>query len=76
MERDRACDQAGWSALRCPDPWRDTTASGSVVSDLKAGEDITIEGSLAKDGSKTCNAQSITYSGRRMFAGSSEGNKQ
>jgi hypothetical protein len=51
------------------------TRNGWNRSDLKAGEDITIEGSVAKDGSKTCNAQSIVYGGRKMFAGSSEGNK-
>ena len=51
------------------------TRNGWNRSDLKPGEEITIEGSLAKDGSKTCNAQSIVFGGRKMFAGSSEGNK-
>src|SRR5262249_39352925 len=39
---------------------------------LKAGDEVTIEGFLAKDGSPTVNARSVTTSeGRKMFAGSS-----
>lgn len=68
-------DEAGQTiAWKCEGgPPNVLTRNGWNKSDLKAGEDITIEGSLAKDGSKTCNAQNITYGGRRMFAGSSEG---
>jgi hypothetical protein len=41
---------------------------------VKEGEMLTIEGSLAKDGSKTVNARSVVNAGgKRMFAGSSEG---
>lgn len=41
---------------------------------IKEGDQITIEGSLAKDGSNTCNAQSsILADGRRVLAGSSRG---
>jgi hypothetical protein len=42
---------------------------------LKQGDLITVEGSLAKDGSKSANARSVVLSdGRRVFAGSSGGN--
>src|SRR5215468_6104923 len=41
---------------------------------LKAGDEVTVEGSLAKDGSKTANARSVKLpDGRRVFAGSSGG---
>lgn len=42
---------------------------------LKVGDVVTVEGSLAKNGSKTGNARSVVLaeSGRRLFAGSSEG---
>jgi hypothetical protein len=39
---------------------------------LKVGDQISIDGWLAKDGSKTCNARSVkTADGKRVFAGSS-----
>jgi hypothetical protein len=39
---------------------------------LKQGEEITIDGYLAKDGSKTCNARKVTLAdGKNVFAGSS-----
>src|SRR5215813_14089710 len=39
---------------------------------LKQGDTVTVEGSMAKDGSKTANARSVVLSdGRRVFAGSS-----
>ena len=42
---------------------------------LKQGDLITVEGSMAKDGSKSANARSVVLSdGRRVFAGSSGGN--
>jgi hypothetical protein len=42
---------------------------------LKAGDRVTVDGSLAKDGSALVNAKSIvmTATGKRMLAGSSEG---
>src|SRR5580765_2270781 len=41
---------------------------------LKVGDMVTVEGSLAKDGSKTANARSVKLAdGRRVFAGSSGG---
>ena len=39
---------------------------------LKDGDQVTVEGFMAKDGSKTINARSVvTAEGKRMFAGSS-----
>ena len=41
---------------------------------LKAGDQVTVEGSRAKDGSMTANARSVKLpDGRRVFAGSSGG---
>ena len=41
---------------------------------LKPGDEITVQGSLAKDGSKMANARAVTLSdGRKVFAGSSGG---
>jgi hypothetical protein len=38
---------------------------------LKEGEEVTIEGFVAKDGSATMTARSVTLAnGRKMFAGS------
>jgi len=43
---------------------------------LKAGDQVTVEGSLAKDGSKSANARSVTLpDGRHVFAGSSGGDR-
>lgn len=41
---------------------------------LKQGDEVTVEGSAAKDGSKMANARAVTLaSGERVFAGSSGG---
>jgi hypothetical protein len=41
---------------------------------LKVGESVTVNGSLAKDGSNLANAQTVTLSdGKKVFAGSSDG---
>lgn len=42
---------------------------------MKIGDEVTVEGSLAKDGTPTGNARSVvlTASGKRLFAGSSQG---
>src|SRR5688500_13657618 len=42
---------------------------------MKNGDEVTVEGSLAKDGTPTGNARSVvlTSSGKRLFAGSSQG---
>lgn len=44
---------------------------------VQKGAELTVEGTMSKDGSKTVNARSVTLaaSGRRLFAGSSEGDK-
>jgi len=40
---------------------------------LRVGDSITVEGSLAKDGSPTGNARSVvTSAGEKLFAGSSQ----
>jgi hypothetical protein len=54
---------------------------GWTRNTVKEGDEVTIDGALAKDGSKRCNSRSVTLSdGRKVFAGSSEdsgaGNKQ
>jgi hypothetical protein len=42
---------------------------------LKEGDQVTVEGNLAKDGSKSANARRVTLpDGRRVFAGSSADN--
>ena len=41
---------------------------------LKQGDQVTIEGTRAKNGSNTCNARTVRLAdGTRLFAGSSEG---
>ena len=45
---------------------------GWTKKDLPVGQEVTIQGFLAKDGTPTANAQTVTLSdGRRLFAGSS-----
>ena len=47
--------------------------AGWTRNTLKSGDVVTIEGSLAKDGSPTGNARSVvTATGQRLFAGSSQ----
>jgi hypothetical protein len=47
--------------------------AGWTRNSLKAGDVVTIEGSLAKDGSPTGNARSVvTPAGQKLFAGSSQ----
>jgi len=48
---------------------------GWTKDSVKEGEAITVEGSMSKDGSKTVNARSVVLvsTGKRLFAGSSEG---
>jgi len=48
------------------------TRNGWSKDTLKPGDVINVEGWLAKDGSKTCNARSINLpGGKRVFAGTS-----
>ena len=47
---------------------------GWTRKDLKVGENVTVNGSLAKDGSNLLNATKVTLSdGKKVFAGSSGG---
>ena len=46
--------------------------NGWTKNSLKQGDEVTIDGYLAKDGSKTCNARKVTLAdGKSVFAGSS-----
>jgi hypothetical protein len=50
------------------------TRNGWTRDSLKIGDPLTIEGALAKDGSKTCNIRVARLpGGRNVFAGSSGG---
>jgi DNA/RNA endonuclease YhcR with UshA esterase domain len=56
---------------------------GWTRNSVKEGDEVTIDGAVAKDGSKRCNSRSVNLAdGRTVFAGSSEdsaagaGNKQ
>jgi len=40
---------------------------------MKVGDVVTIEGQLARDGSKLANARTVLLAGKKMFAGPSEG---
>jgi Family of unknown function (DUF6152) len=41
---------------------------------MKVGDVVTIEGHLARDGSKLANARTVSMAGKKMFAASSQGN--
>ena len=49
--------------------------AGWTRNTMKVGDKVTVEGSLAKDGSHTGNARSVTLAetGKRLFAASSQG---
>jgi hypothetical protein len=50
------------------------TRNGWSPNSLKYGDQVTIDGALAKDGSKTCNARVVKLpDGRTVFAGSAGG---
>jgi hypothetical protein len=50
---------------------------GWTRNSLKIGESVTVNGSLAKDGSHIANATTVTLSnGKRVFAGSSGGDSE
>lgn len=50
------------------------TRNGWTQNSLKYGDQVTIDGLLAKDGSKTCNARLVKLpDGRSVFAGSAGG---
>jgi hypothetical protein len=47
---------------------------GWTRASMKVGDQVTVEGSLAKDGSNVGNAKSVTLAGgQRLFAASSQG---
>lgn len=48
---------------------------GWTRNSMQVGDEVTVTGSMAKDGSPTGNARSVTLtaSGKRLFAGSSQG---
>jgi uncharacterized protein DUF6152 len=48
---------------------------GWTRKDMQVGEVVTVEGSLARDGSNLVNARTVLLGGKKMFAGSSGGNK-
>lgn len=49
---------------------------GWSKNSLKNGDQVTIDGSRAKDGTNTCNARAVkTADGKRLFAGSSGGDR-
>ena len=49
------------------------TRNGWTRNTLKIGDQVTIEGTMAKDGSSMANARSVVLAdGRRIFAGSSQ----
>ena len=52
--------------------------AGWTRNTMKVGDKVTVEGSLAKDGSPTGNARSVimTSTGQRLFAASSQGTTQ
>jgi hypothetical protein len=47
--------------------------NGWTRTALKVGDVVTVNASLAKDGSKVANASTVTLGGKRLFAGSSGG---
>jgi hypothetical protein len=49
---------------------------GWTRNSMKVGEKVTVDGSLAKDGSPTGNARTVVLesTGKRLFAASSQGN--
>ena len=68
-------DHGGVQAWQCEGgPPNTLTRNGWSPNSLKLGDKITIDGALAKDGSKTCNARLVKLAdGRSVFAGSSGG---
>jgi Family of unknown function (DUF6152) len=55
-------------------PPNSLTRNGWTKDALKEGDRVSIDGTLSKDGSRTCNATSVNLpDGRRVFAGSSGG---
>lgn len=58
-------------------PPNSLTRKGWVRDVIKTGDELTINGYLAKDGSRTCNAATVVLpSGKAVFASSYEENEQ
>jgi hypothetical protein len=54
-------------------PPNSLTRNGWTKDAVKAGDEVTIEGFRAKDGTNTCNSRSITMpDGRKVFAGTAD----
>jgi len=68
-------DQGNVQPWQCEGgPPNTLTRNGWSRDSLKPGDEIVIDGALAKDGSKTCNARVVKLpNGRTVFAGSSGG---
>ncbi len=68
-------DQGSLQHWQCEGgPPNTLTRNGWTKNSLELGNEITIDGTLAKDGSKTCNARAVKLpDGRSVFAGSSGG---
>jgi hypothetical protein len=68
-------DQGSLQHWQCEGgPPNTLTRNGWTKDSLEFGNEITIDGALAKDGSKTCNARAVKLpDGRSVFAGSSGG---
>lgn len=71
-------DRGGLQPWQCEGgPPNTLVRNGWSRDSLKPGEQVTIDGWLAKDGSKTCNAREVTLAdGRKVLAGSSGGGGQ
>ncbi len=51
------------------------TRNGWTRDALKEGDQVTVDGFMAKDGTHTCNARSVTLpGGQKVFAGSADDN--
>jgi uncharacterized protein DUF6152 len=46
---------------------------GWTRNDMKVGDVVTVDGWLARDGSKLMNAKAVMLGGKKLFAGSSQG---
>jgi len=71
MYLDVKDDQGAMQHWQCEGgPPNTLTRNGWTKNDLKPGDTISIDGLLAKDASKTCNARTVKLpDGRTVFAG-------
>ena len=71
--KDGKDDQGAAARWQCEGGAPNTlTRNGWSKESLKPGDQIVIDGYLAKDGSKTCNMRSVKFpDGRSVFAGTS-----